>query len=307
MIEISTVYLMQPYTHNSIPTSLTEIYDFIVQFNGNQQPIIHDYPWTLPLITIPLYWLLVFVGPKIMKNRKPWSLKSALMLWNFFLFVLSVIMALGICIPMFQFLFERSWYQLMCMPEGELYYGSPFFCVWLFALSKYIELIDTVFIILRKRPLHFIHWYHHTTVLAYTWFGLVCMTSPGAVFAGVNACVHSIMYYYYFLASTGRKPSWGKLVTIIQLTQMVIGISISVSWTYYYLTRDHCPMSNPNAYILSTSALYGSYFILFLNFYIQRYILVKPRQQQQQQNNNNTKVTKSTNSPTKKTRKPKKD
>lgn len=38
-----------------------------------------------------------------------------------------------------------------------------------FALSKPIELLDTLFLILRKRPVIFLHWYHHVTVLLYTW------------------------------------------------------------------------------------------------------------------------------------------
>jgi len=271
MIEISTSVLMKPVSY-TVPTSLAELYTFIVTFNGNKQPLVHDYPVSIPLIAIILYWVMVFVGPKLMEKREPFNLKVLLMLWNFFLWVLSVGMFLGISIPVINFLYGNGWYQVMCMPRGHLYYGVAFFSSWLFALSKYLELIDTLFIILRKRPLNFLHWYHHTTVLAYTWFCLVIMAPPGALFGAVNAFVHSIMYYYYFLTSTGRRPSWGKLVTIIQLTQMVVGISISVIWVVYYLTEEDCPMLHAHAYMSTSLALYASYFILFLNFYIQRYV-----------------------------------
>lgn len=37
-----------------------------------------------------------------------------------------------------------------------------------FALSKFTELGDTVFLVLRKRPLTFLHCYHHCSVMVYT-------------------------------------------------------------------------------------------------------------------------------------------
>jgi len=243
---------------------------FALYFNAHKQPITHDVPW-LPLAVIPFYILFVWLGPKYMKNRKPYDLQGLLTFWNFFLFVLSLCMFLGMIGPCIAFLSERTFYDLICMPQGELYYGFAFFCVWIFALSKYIELGDTVFIILRKKKLTFLHYYHHTTVLVYTWFSMVILTPPGAIFAVVNAGVHCVMYWYYFLSSRGYRLTWGKFVTTIQLSQMVVGVSISSIWSYYYLSGTYCPMDHPNLYMISSLILYGSYLLLFLNFYIYRY------------------------------------
>jgi len=263
---------MQPHSDGwSLPTSLGDVVEFAFHFNGNKQPIIHDYPIAIPLIAIPLYWILVFFGPRVMQNRKAFNLKGPLIIWNFLLTIVSIGMFFGMFIPVMSFLYNNGFYELVCMPKGELYYGFPFFCCWLFALSKYAELIDTVFLILRKRQLHFIHWYHHTTVLVYTWFCLVVMTPPGALFGVVNTFVHSIMYFYFFLTACGSRPSWAKLVTIIQIAQMAAGITISSFWTYYYLSGVDCPMDHPDAYMFSTLALYGSYFLLFFKFYLDRY------------------------------------
>ena len=43
------------------------------------------------------------------------------------------------------------------------------FWATMFVLSKVPELGDTIFIVLRKQPLIFLHWYHHATVLVYSW------------------------------------------------------------------------------------------------------------------------------------------
>lgn len=43
-----------------------------------------------------------------------------------------------------------------------------------------------MFIILRKRSLSFLHWYHHATVLLYTWDAFVVEQPPGIYFCAMN-------------------------------------------------------------------------------------------------------------------------
>ena len=38
-----------------------------------------------------------------------------------------------------------------------------------FIFSKIPELVDTVFLVLQKKPVIFLHWFHHVTVLLYCW------------------------------------------------------------------------------------------------------------------------------------------
>ncbi len=68
------------------------------------------------------------------------------------------------------------------------------FWTWMFILSKVPELGDTVFIVLRKQKLIFLHWYHHVTVLLYTWYSFAGFVAPGRWFITMNYMVHSIMY-----------------------------------------------------------------------------------------------------------------
>jgi elongation of very long chain fatty acids protein 6 len=246
--------------------------EYIWGFDLSTQPLVQTYTYSLPSISIILYLGAVYYGPKLMEHRQPFGLKKTLQMWNLLLAILSVIMFVGMFPFVLAFFLDKGFYQLICLPNRELYAGPQMFFVWIFAMSKYIELFDTLFLILRKRPIAFLHYYHHTTVLSFTWFAMV--TLPGAIgyiFSVINSAVHMVMYYYYYLAACGRPPTWAKYVTVIQLVQMIFGIIASLCWCYYYLTGANCGCDYPNGFMISAFLLYGSYLLLFLRFYFSRY------------------------------------
>lgn len=43
------------------------------------------------------------------------------------------------------------------------------------------ELVDTLFIVLRKKPLIFLHWYHHITVLLFCWHAFATLSARYAL------------------------------------------------------------------------------------------------------------------------------
>jgi hypothetical protein len=57
---------------------------------------------------------------------------------------------------------EQGERYMYCTPGGDYYLFGPT-GVWmaLFCLSKIPELMDTVFLVIRKRPVIFLHWWHH--------------------------------------------------------------------------------------------------------------------------------------------------
>lgn len=145
----------------------------------------------------------------------------------------------------------------------------------MFIMSKLPELIDTVFIVLRKQPLIFLHWYHHATVLIYCWYSYHEFASSGRWFMTMNFIVHSIMYTYYALRALKFNVSQyvSKLITSLQLIQMIIGCIVNYkAWLIKSQNRT-CAISDEN--IKYSFIMYFTYFVLFFQFFINAYIKKK--------------------------------
>jgi hypothetical protein len=107
------------------------------------------------------YMIFVGVASLFMRNRAPFDLRRALGLHNLFLCVLSLMMALGGIWEVYSAFTTHPFMHVYCSnvrsPDRLPLAGAAFFWTCLFYLSKYWEFLDTAFIILRKKPLLFLH------------------------------------------------------------------------------------------------------------------------------------------------------
>ncbi|PFH31045.1 putative integral membrane protein, GNS1/SUR4 family protein [Besnoitia besnoiti] len=237
---------------------------------------------------VTLYLLFCYFGTKWMKNRPAYDLRRPLKYWNLLLAVFSF-MGMSRVVPhLFEILRRWGFEVSICSPPVYTYgHGACGLWVFLFIYSKYFELLDTVFIILRKRPLNFLHWYHHATVLLYTWDGYCVEQPAGIYFIAMNYSVHAVMYFYYFLAAQLQRPlSWGIFVTIAQISQMFVGVGVTCASLYYAfayplenkwtVAQFTDPLSH-GQYINSHNLFYGllmysTYLYLFAEYFIKRYV-----------------------------------
>jgi len=236
----------------------------------------------VPVVSVVLYLIMVFTLPKIMKNRQPFSLKTVVALWNLMLSLFSIAVFFGVFVPYIQWYSDWGFYNTFCgVGMEQQIFGTKsglLFWSYLFAISKYFELLDTFFLIIRKKPLSFLHWFHHATVLLYTWFAEYTHLSLGFVFIVVNAFVHSFMYFYYYLSEIGKKPSEkvALFITIIQISQMVFGIGAVGTGVYlWYQTGVYCLCDTPELMLVAAFLMYGTYLFLFLQFFVNRYFRKK--------------------------------
>ena len=176
------------------------------------------------LYAIVIYMIVIFGGREYMRTRQRFEMRNILAMWNVFLAVFSIV---GTCRTVQEFVHvlskDKGFYHSICVLNLE---HDPVAGFWGFAfvLSKVPELGDTVFIVLRKQPLIFLHWYHHISVLAYTWYSFSEYTAPARWYCMMNYTVHAVMYSYYALkALRFRIPRpIAMVITTLQLIQMIM-------------------------------------------------------------------------------------
>jgi hypothetical protein len=134
------------------------------------------------------------------------------------------------------------------------------------------ELLDTFFIVIHKKSLIFLHWYHHVSVLLYCWHAFTSKAPGGIFFATMNYAVHAIMYFYYFLMAIKMKPKWFNSIwiTVSQISQMVVGVAVTVLGFWLAPSYEkECSLKSENN--IAALIMYGSYLLLFVQFFLQRY------------------------------------
>lgn len=217
-----------------------------------------------------LYLFAVRLGPKIMENYKPLKLKTMLMVYNSLLVMMSIYMFKEAILTLYLLKYNFWCNQVDYSIDPSALRMADLF--WWFFFSKVIELLDTVFIILRKKfnQITFLHVYHHSIVLCTCWTG--ARYFPGGIgMAGVllNSFVHTIMYSYYGLSLLGdqvRKYLWWKrYLTQLQLAQFAFGLVF-----LGYNTYNNCPF--PRFILYATGFNLVILFSLFINFYFKTYI-----------------------------------
>ncbi|KAG5199128.1 hypothetical protein JEQ12_006828 [Ovis aries] len=216
-------------------------------------------------------YFVTFLGPKLMENRKPFELKKAMITYNFSIVLFSVYMC-------YEFIMS-GWgtgYSFRC--DIVDYSQSPTALrmvrtCWLYYFSKFIELLDTIFFILRKKnsQVTFLHVFHHTIMPWTWWFGVKFAAGGlGTFHAFLNTAVHVVMYSYYGLCALGpgfqKYLWWKKYLTSLQLIQFVL-ITIHVGQFFF---MEDCKYQFPVfVYIIMS---YGCIFlVLFLHFWYRAY------------------------------------
>lgn len=227
----------------------------------------------LTSVVVLIYLLFVTKwGPSMMASRSSgFNIKRILVVYN----VLMVMLSGWLCFEFCAAGWIGGGYSLGCqlidMSRRPKAMRMVRVC-WVFYISKIVELLDTVFFVLRKKPeqVTFLHVFHHAIMPISWWFGMKYVPGGlGTFHAMLNSFIHFLMYTYYGLAAAGEKYRkylwWKRYMTTAQIVQFIAVIFHSI----YTLSLRECTYPKVFNYWILSSALI--FLVLFMNFYSRAY------------------------------------
>ncbi|XP_075680938.1 very long chain fatty acid elongase 1-like isoform X3 [Dermatophagoides pteronyssinus] len=193
-----------------------------------EYPLMNGGPWLSWTIVIVYIFIVKIFGPKFMKKRPAFNLKPVIIIYNiiliqinvYFFYQYSIVNRFGIDLNIHRFERISSEQSSSSSCSLNLFY--------MFMLSKYLDMIETIIFLLRKKfqQITTLHVYHHSIapILVHLYIKISPCGGPGTIFPLLNSFVHTVMYIYYTLSALGlrRYTWWKKYVTQLQLTQFVI-------------------------------------------------------------------------------------
>jgi len=238
-----------------------------------QFPIMKGGPWSV-FGVIACYLLFVKkIGPAVMKERQPFDLRGLIFCYNIVMMFVNLYFFISASI--YTNMGIKTW---GCINVNPMDTGSTMqwklLLIWLFFLSKFIDLLETVFFILRKKhsQVSFLHVFHHSIVPIDVWVGLKYSPSESACFFPlINSFVHSVMYFYYGLSTLGPRVRpylwWKKYLTQLQIVQLVL---VAIHCVHLVLLPN-CNIPKAVFAIYLPQVMFLVY--LFVSFFVSSYLV----------------------------------
>lgn len=221
------------------------------------------------LIGVYLCFVL-WLGPKLMAKHESFKLNNILLIYN-----------LGMAAANLWLFVQGLWVSdygldtLGCGKFGGDIGQSPrrgIYLGYLFFVTKLVELLDTIFFVLRKKKeqITFLHVFHHSIVPLFCWIGIkLAPGGPNGFFPLINSFIHVVMYTYYALTTFGPRVQpylwWKKYLTKLQMLQFVL-VMINAVTTFM---STNCKFPIVFAYLQASVA--SIFLFLFAMFYQSAY------------------------------------
>jgi len=229
------------------------------------------------LIAMSIYYIVIFGGREIMRNRPAFKLKTPFIIHNFYLTAISGTLLALLLEQLIPEIYHNGIFHAICNPAGG-WTNKLVLLYYLNYLTKYVEFVDTVFLVLKKKPLTFLHTYHHGATAFLCYIQLIGDTTVQWVPIVLNLTVHVLMYYYYLQSARGIKIWWKQYITTLQIIQFFLDLGFVNYATYQYFVSTYWPWMPHRGHCAGKefAAYWGvgiltSYLFLFISFYFATY------------------------------------
>ncbi|XP_009999120.1 PREDICTED: elongation of very long chain fatty acids protein 6-like [Chaetura pelagica] len=257
----------------SIDTSELQLpgeYDFESNFNEREAREWMRENWHKSVFFAVAYVILVFGIQHFMKEKKAYNLRAPLVLWSFNLALFNAIVACRVWKQMAFILSTKGFKQSVC---SQSFYVHPISKLWvyLYVWSKFLEMGDTMFIVLRKKKLIFLHWFHHSSTVMITWYSYAGMSAGSGWVVILNSSIHAVMYSYYAVRAAGfQVPHF--LVMVITISQIVqlLGFVIMYTLIIFWMEDKVCHATWTAGFLSFMFSL--SILVLFCNYFFKTYL-----------------------------------
>jgi len=230
--------------------------------------------WNVPLMAVSAYFILIPVLKWTVDKYGKWNVRNFAFYWNLSLSLFSWC-GLAACVPvLISAVVQKGMYYTVCAPPQ--WYGNNLsgFFVMLFIYSKVAELLDTVLLLLAKKPVIALQWWHHSTVLLYCWHSYANCIATGIWFAAMNYSVHAVMYGYFAITATKYRKCvtpFAIFITLAQLMQMLVGMYVTIKAVFHQARGEECHVNKTNSVL--GLGMYFSYFVLFFKLFLDNYCM----------------------------------
>jgi len=210
-----------------------------------------------------------------MIDTKKGAYRNSMILYNVLMALYS---AVAFCMTAVALGWDRGYAQWVRDLTGDqvvtLYQDacpSPLFssklfmwAAWSFYYSKYVEYLDTAWLVLKGKPVSFLQTFHHFGAPWDVYLGIVLQNEGLWIFLGFNAFIHTVMYTYFAITAAGVAYPAKFLITAMQICQFIIGFAV----VFPYQSIPCFSRSQPNMFSWVFNYAYvGTVLCLFLHFF----------------------------------------
>ncbi|KAM8714177.1 hypothetical protein ACLKA7_014334 [Drosophila subpalustris] len=195
--------------HHTLVNKMNSTLNSFFELPAQPDPYRNSYPicgsaWSITAITTGYLLFVLKLGKIFMRNRKPYNLKNVLIAYNIFQVIYnSILFGFGV-----YFMIINPAYDRRCINFLPLDHPLKYVERWLtygYYVNKIIDLLDTVFYVLRKsyKQITVLHVYHHVMMIVGPYLTIRFYGFGGqyVTMGFFNTFVHAVMYSYYCISA----------------------------------------------------------------------------------------------------------